>query len=110
MNRDRSLDVTESWIGLSLMLCLLLAVGYMVLQQLGGTGQAVEVSAGFHVEPATAAGDTHARDEQQPQVLTIEGNDAGAPVVHTSQRTGSGANSARGVSTSPEPPTQSDLR
>ena len=88
MHHQHSLHVAESRVGLSLLICLLLAVGYMILERLGGTGQSppsVEVRAGFHTAPPNAAGEPPDDDERQPHVLTIESSDA--PAVHTSQRT-----------------------
>jgi hypothetical protein len=99
MHDQRSLDVTQSRIGLSLLICLLLAVGYMIVERLVGSGQAppVEIRAGFHTEPPTAAGHSPVED-QQPQVLAIEGSES--PALHTSQR----------AAPSPDRASESDLR
>jgi hypothetical protein len=100
MHHQHSLDFWGSRIGLGLLICMLLAVGTMILHRLGDTGQAlpVEVRAGFHAGSENAGGDFLDHDQQQPQVLAIEGSDA--PAIHTSQRT----------RPSPERPAQSDLR
>jgi hypothetical protein len=88
MNQDRSFGISESWIGLSLLIFLLLAIGFFLLQQLVATSErpSVEFRAGFHSQPALAAGEPQFYDEQQPQVLTIENSETGTPIAHTPQR------------------------
>jgi hypothetical protein len=84
MNHERNLGVTEAGLGLAVLLCVLLAVGYMILHHLGGTGgaPAVEVRPDLVAEPQTdPAAKTDA--EEQPQVLTIESSDTPAHAIHT---------------------------
>ncbi|MEX0610603.1 MAG: hypothetical protein WD738_20850 [Pirellulales bacterium] len=86
MNHERNLGVTEAGLGLALLLCLLLILGYMILHNLGGTGSApaVEVRPGYVAEPKTVPGAATPDGDEQPQVLTIESSDAPAHAIHTS--------------------------
>ena len=88
MNNERNLGVTEARLGLSLLICLLLAVGYMILHQLGGTGQAlpVEIRSGIVTGAAAERDETATGDDEQPQVLTIESGNTTTNVPRTSQR------------------------
>jgi hypothetical protein len=75
MNQERDeLGVSEARLGLSLVICVLVVLGYMILHYLSGTREApaVELRTGVVAQP-TAAATPDA--EQQPQVLTIESND-----------------------------------
>ena len=85
MNHERNLGVTEARLGLTLVICLLVVLGYLILHNLGGTGQAptVEIRPGYVAEPA-APNAVPPRGEEEPQVLTIESNDAPAHAVRTS--------------------------
>ena len=74
IDQDRNLGVTEARFGLTLLICLLAAVGFVVLMRLGGAsdptadiGPEDEASQGLtHIEPVPE------KVEQQPQVLPIE--------------------------------------
>ncbi len=76
MERERNLGVTEAGLGLTVVICLLLAVGYLVLNYVGGTRRApaVEIRSGVAAEPAAREFSPQV-DDEQPQVLTIESND-----------------------------------
>ena len=78
MDRERNLGVTEAGLGLTLVICLLLALGYLTLHYLGGTGPTptVEIRRGYAAGPAAAPNAASPEgDDEQPQVLTIESND-----------------------------------
>ena len=88
MNHQRNLVVTEAGLALSLLTCLLLVLGYMILSRLNESGQASteDVHSGYAVQPANAVDEAPLHAAEQPQVLTIERSDSPAPVVHTSAR------------------------
>jgi hypothetical protein len=85
MNHERNLGVTEAGLGLALLLCLMLALGYMILHHLGGTGgaPAVEVRPGYAAEPKKLP-DAAPGGDEQPEVLTIESSEAPAHAAQTS--------------------------
>ncbi len=87
MAQDRNLVVTEARLGLSLITCLLLVLGYVVLQRLGGTGQRppVEILTRPSLNQAEAASPS-LPDESQPHVLTPEGWEPTQLPIQTSQR------------------------
>ena len=86
MNDKQALGVSEARYALTLLICLLLGIGYMVLNQLGGAEEVppIEIrprlNAAKHLVPSAA----RSSDEEAPQVLTIEGGET--PVIQTSQR------------------------
>jgi hypothetical protein len=86
MNHERNLGVTEAGLGLALLLCLLLVLGYMILHNLGGTGSApaVEVRPEYVTQPEQAPEAKAPDADVQPEVLTIESSDTPAHAVHTS--------------------------
>lgn len=89
MNQDRNLGVTEARLGLTLLTCLLVALGYVILQRLGGTGEApiVESRPGSVSQPATFTGKAAPSGDDQPRVLVTEGTESPAvSVPQTSQR------------------------
>jgi hypothetical protein len=72
VDRDRNLGVTEARFALTLVICLLVAVGYVVLLRLGGTGESpverlenVKPPAIVQIEPVPA-------NANDPEVLKIE--------------------------------------
>jgi hypothetical protein len=84
MNRERNLGVTEAGLGLTLVICLLVVLGYLILHHLGGSSQApaVEIRPDVVAEPAANAVAPDA--DEQPQVLTIESSDAPGQALRTS--------------------------
>jgi hypothetical protein len=78
MNHERNLDVSEARFGLTLVICLLVVLGYVILHYLGGPRQApiVEVLPSAGAEPSPAPTNIALPvPEEQPQVLTIEPSD-----------------------------------
>jgi hypothetical protein len=76
MSNERSLGVTEARLGLTLLTCLLVVLGYAVLQRLGGTGQPppVEIMSGTPSETFSTTRGNEA-SAPRPQVLPVQGND-----------------------------------
>jgi len=90
MDQERNLGVTEARFALTLLTCLLVAIGYVVLLRLGGTKETpVEAGADDLLPPIVAAPNApdSANDiEQQPRVLSLETpNDS---PLRTTQRPG----------------------
>lgn len=73
MNQTRSIGVAEARFGLTVLTCLLVALGYVVLQRLGGTGQTVLVETRplNTVEPYPTTPPKPERPEQ-PEVIKVE--------------------------------------
>jgi hypothetical protein len=68
----RNLGVTEARFGLTLLICGLVAIGYVVLLRLGTTNETmVELRPGITAPPLAHA-DPSPPDDQQPRVLPIE--------------------------------------
>jgi hypothetical protein len=86
MNHERNVGVSEARLGLSLVICLLVVLGYMILHYLGGTRQApaLEFRTGIVAEPLPASHAVTPEADQQPQVLTIESNDLPGHAQRTS--------------------------
>jgi hypothetical protein len=76
MDQDRNLGVTEARFALTLLTCILVAVGYIALLRLGGTKEP-QVDVGPHeVLPPTVAVPSNPPDaEPQPRVLPLEPDD-----------------------------------
>jgi hypothetical protein len=72
MNQARSIGVAEARFGLTVLTCLLVVLGYVVLQRLGGTGQTVLVETRplNTVEPITAP--PKLERPEQPEVIKVE--------------------------------------
>jgi hypothetical protein len=71
MDEDRNLGVTEARFALTLLICLLVAVGYVVLLRIGGsTASTIEVSPNIVSQPQPVP-----EDQTSPKVLKIEGAD-----------------------------------
>jgi hypothetical protein len=88
MINERSLGVTEARLGLTLLTCLLVVLGYAVLQRLGGTGQPPPVEI-VSDTPTEAFSTNHGNEggAPRPQVLPVQGNDLpDAPYPRTSER------------------------
>ncbi len=82
MNHTRSIGVAEARVGLTVLTCLLVALGYVVLQKLGGTGQTpqiedrpINIVGPFAIEPPKA------NKPEQPEVMKLEGPDLPSQVV-----------------------------
>lgn len=90
MKHERNLGVTEARLGLSVLICLLLVVGYVLLQQLGGTGDVLPVEFRNNVITPSAARheEVLSHENAQPQVLPIESGDRAADIPLTTQRPG----------------------
>jgi hypothetical protein len=75
MKQQRNIGVTEAGLGLAVILCLLVAIGFFVLHTFGGTGKAppIEIRPDFSAEAPPSA--EPPGDEQQPQVLTVESSE-----------------------------------
>jgi len=87
MDEDRSLGVTEAKFALTMVICVLVAIGYFVLSRLGSTGEStIEVRPQVVSPPAVAHQEPAAVDENQPRVLPLEPE--GATEVRTTQRLG----------------------
>jgi hypothetical protein len=72
MNEDRNAGVTEARFALTIVICLLVAVGYLVLARLGSSNEAVvEVRT---AEPLRQPELVNEEDDQ-PQVLKVNGDD-----------------------------------
>jgi hypothetical protein len=86
--QDRNLGVAEARVGLSIITCLLLVLGYVVLQRLGGTGQRplVEIRSDQSVEQLDAAPQPASGDFEQPHVLTPEVWEPTDLPIQTTQR------------------------
>jgi|RhiMethySRZTD1v2_1073278.scaffolds.fasta_scaffold1033919_2 hypothetical protein len=71
MDEDRNVGVTEARFALTIVICVLVAVGYIVLARLGSSSEApLEV----RQEPTLAPRVTVEEDDQ-PQVIKIDGSD-----------------------------------
>ncbi len=69
MNDDRNLGATENRFALTLVICLLMAVGYLVLLRLGGPSDStIEVRPNPVPQPVVAH-----EDDNQPRVLPVDG-------------------------------------
>jgi len=86
MNHERNLDVTEARRGLTLVICLLVVLGYLILHYLGGTRQAptVEIRTGGVAEQPPSPQAVVPAGDEQPHVLTIESNDVPGRAQRTS--------------------------
>jgi hypothetical protein len=87
MNQERNFGVTEAGLGLTVITCLLVALGYWLVQRLVGTGATPPVE----VRPPAADLDPPRADpvvkNQQPQVLVPEQpGSAGVESPHTANR------------------------
>ena len=77
MDDDRNLGVTEARFGLTLLICLLLAIGYIVLLRLGSTSDsAIEIRPDVATQPV----EPPKNHDDEPRVLPIEPQLAERPV------------------------------
>jgi hypothetical protein len=75
MSDERNLGVTQVGLGLTLLTCLLVALGYFVLQRLGGSTESPPVVRG----PASI--------REPPQILTVQGSEpSSGPYPQTTLR------------------------
>jgi hypothetical protein len=91
MSQNRNFGVTEASLGLTVIICLMVVLGYWVIQRLGGPVESppVEVRASQAAAPSNAPIlPTTAEKVEQPQVLVAEQSDLiDARAPHTAQRT-----------------------
>lgn len=79
MDNDRNLGVTEARFGLTLLICLLVAIGYVVLLRLGTPGEStIEVRPEVESRGSVAGDEPETSSDVQPLVLTIEPAEATA--------------------------------
>lgn len=73
MSEERNFGVTEAGLGLTVITCLLVALGYWIVQRLGGTGETppVEVRSSAAILNPSPGADPVVKS-QQPQVLVPE--------------------------------------
>ena len=71
-DRDRNLGVTEARFALTLVICLLVAVGYVVLLRLGGTGDSPVERVETVKPPEVARVEPPPVNENDPEVLKSE--------------------------------------
>jgi len=89
MSQERNFGVTEAGLGLTVITCLLIALGYWIVQRLGGTGQAppVEVRASQTAEQASGSPQDAPGEKSQPRVLVAEEpKSSGSKLPHTAHR------------------------
>ena len=83
MDNDRNLGVTEARFGLTLLICLLVAIGYVLLLRLGSPGEsAIEVGTAIEPQRSAPRGD---EGNDQPRVLKVESEEM---AMRTSPRSG----------------------
>jgi len=89
MDRKRTIGVTETRVGLSLLTCALLVFGYVAIHRFGGSGPEppVEFRTGSSSEPDGTAAGRDSGNTEGPQILPVQGADRpNSPAIHTSQR------------------------
>ncbi len=80
MSHTRSIGVTEARVGLSVLTCLLVVLGYVVLQKLGGTGQTPLVETRrVNIDEQVVIDPPKIEKPEQPDVIKVEGPES--PVV-----------------------------
>jgi hypothetical protein len=73
MDPERNIGVTETRFALTLLICLLVAVGYVVLLRLaGGEETALDADISVATQPPLAGDHRPVKIEEQPHVLTVE--------------------------------------
>jgi len=77
MKQER-LESTEARFALTIIICLSVAVGYIALHRLGGTGDAPPLEERPSIATIPVQGGTPA-EEDQPQVLPIDPQSPGVP-------------------------------
>jgi hypothetical protein len=87
MNQERNFGVTEAGVGLTVITCLLVALGYWIILRLVGSSTTPTVE----VRPSAQASPTPGADPvdnpQQPRVLTVEQpQSSDMPLPHTANR------------------------
>jgi hypothetical protein len=84
MDKERVLGVTEARFGLTILICGLVAIGYIVLLRLGSTNEStLELREKIESSPRIALA-TPVPDEDKPTVLKLKPEDSDP--LHTSQR------------------------
>jgi hypothetical protein len=74
MSQERNFGVTEAGLGLTVITCLLIALGYWIVQRLGGSGEAppVEVRSSQTAEQTDSSPRATPNESAQPRVLVAE--------------------------------------
>jgi hypothetical protein len=72
MDQDRNLGVTETRFALTLVICLLVAVGYVVLLRLGGSGESAVERVENLMPPEIVQIEPKPVNANDPEVLKIE--------------------------------------
>jgi hypothetical protein len=73
MEKERNLGVTEARFALTLLTCLLVAIGYVALLRLGGSKDTTVEPGSDNIPPPGIAGpETPIQTEPQPIVLPLE--------------------------------------
>jgi hypothetical protein len=77
MDKDRNLGVTEARFALTILTCLLVAIGYIALLRLGGTKDPTADQSTEEISPPIIAGPETppAKTELPPIVLRLEPNE-----------------------------------
>jgi hypothetical protein len=76
MDQERNLGVTEARFALTLLTCLLVAIGYVALLKIGGNDSAAETGSDDASPPIAAAPAKPHVEEPPPRVLPIEKPDS----------------------------------
>jgi hypothetical protein len=77
MDQERNLGVTEARFALTLLTCLLVAIGYVALLRIGGTKDPAAESGSEDVSPPiTSMPEPPHTEEPQPRVLPLEKPDS----------------------------------
>jgi hypothetical protein len=89
MSDERNLGVTEARLGLTILSCLLVALGYFVLQRLGDATESspVVISPGSPSDAFATPGTGPSGANVQPQILTVQGSEpSSVPYPQTTLR------------------------
>ena len=76
MDQERNLGVTEARFALTLLTCLLVAIGYVALLRIGGNDSAAETGADDPSPPIVQLPSVPHVEEPPPRVLPIEKPDS----------------------------------
>jgi hypothetical protein len=86
MSQDGNTGVTEARFALTIVTCLLLALGYITLHRLGGAGEVPPVETGpTIVDQPIGDDDEQIVDDSQPKVLITHGTDGAPSAPRTTQ-------------------------
>jgi hypothetical protein len=71
MDQERNLGVTEARFALTILTCLLVAIGYIALLKLGGTKDPLADSSSDDVSPPSIAGPTEPPTKLEPPPIVL---------------------------------------